>query len=347
MTDISIINGDIPPSSFDYISIENEEQFQENLKLTNLPDFCKYMFYKIHIFISRFHMKRIIKSFNEFVSDDQNNIYFINSYNVQIEDLNNNFFNYTDLYNKLMRDPAIKEKEKLEKEYIEIQKKELKSLFSKIFFQDYEQKKNKIGLDLRISLPEQTLNEEIFDKIYPNSYYKYKELMSNKLSMDEIKKIVMNGLEQKIEENKMLTKLDFRKKLFTKYSLPCLKNKYEPDLLKQKNEKKSVLTPFNTETKTRCTANTSIRSKANIKQNNSYNNFNTFKITYQLGNALTDTHSIRIKADLWQKMQNNMNRNNRKGSKPNLKLEDEHKNEVKSYKMPDIVINTVDFNNNF
>ena len=76
MTDISIINGDIPPSSFDYISIENEELFQENLKSTNLPDFCKYMFYKIHIFISRFHMKRIIKSFNEFVSDDQNNIYF-------------------------------------------------------------------------------------------------------------------------------------------------------------------------------------------------------------------------------------------------------------------------------
>ena len=49
--DIAISNGDIPSSSNDYISMEEEEVFQEKLKNNNLIDYCKYMFYKIHIFI--------------------------------------------------------------------------------------------------------------------------------------------------------------------------------------------------------------------------------------------------------------------------------------------------------
>lgn len=77
--DIDIIFGDIPPSSFDFVTNEDEENFQEELKNSSINNYCLYMLYKLYIFIERFYRKRVIKSINEFVKSDQNEIYYINA----------------------------------------------------------------------------------------------------------------------------------------------------------------------------------------------------------------------------------------------------------------------------
>lgn len=148
--DISIANGDIPFSSADYIALEEEDIFQEKLKNTNLTDYCKYMFYKIHIFIEKFYSVLITKVSNEFIKDENNHVYYINAFNLRYENVHNKFFISEELYRKVMNDPVIKQKEKLKKQYEELQKNELYALFAKIFFQDYEQKKTQIGFNMRI-----------------------------------------------------------------------------------------------------------------------------------------------------------------------------------------------------
>lgn len=65
---------------------------------------------------------------------------------MRYEEVNNKFFISDELYKKILNDPAVKQKEALKKQYDELQKNELYGLFAKIFFQDYEQKKNKNGI---------------------------------------------------------------------------------------------------------------------------------------------------------------------------------------------------------
>ena len=137
-TDIGIANGDIPSSSIDYISVEDEENFSERLKNVNMNDFCKYLFYKIHIFIEKFYSILITKVYNEFIKDENGCIYYINAYKLRYEEVNNKFFISDELYKKLLNDPAIKQKELLRKQYDELQKNELYALFSKIFYQDHK-----------------------------------------------------------------------------------------------------------------------------------------------------------------------------------------------------------------
>ena len=144
-TDISIANGDIPSSSADFITLEEEENFQEKLKNNNIIDFCKYLFYKIHIFIEKFYSILIIKVYNEFLKDEGNGVNYINAYNLKYEEVNNKFFISDELYKKIMNDPAIKQKEMLRRQYDELQKNELYALFAKLFYQDYEQRKNQNG----------------------------------------------------------------------------------------------------------------------------------------------------------------------------------------------------------
>ena len=117
----------------------------ERLKNMNMMDFCKYLFYKIHIFIEKFYSVLITKVYNEFLKDETGCIYYINAYKLRFEEVNNKFFISDELYRKLLNDPAIKEKELLRKQYDVLQKNELHALFSKIFYQDYEQKKSKNG----------------------------------------------------------------------------------------------------------------------------------------------------------------------------------------------------------
>lgn len=143
--DIAIANGDIPSSSNDFITNEEEENFQDKLKNNNLNDYCRYMFYKIHIFMERFYSVLITNVHNEFIKDEYNYIYYINAFNLRFEEVHNKFYISEELYKQIMNDPLVKQKEQLRKQYDELQKGELHALFAKVFYQDYEQKKTQNG----------------------------------------------------------------------------------------------------------------------------------------------------------------------------------------------------------
>lgn len=323
--DIDIIFADIPPSSFDFVTNEDEETFQEELRNSSINDYCLYMLYKLYIFIERFYKKRVIQSINEFVRNDQNEIYYINayhsfiyknfliliSYDVHVQDFCKNFTNYTDLYNELIEDPEIKHKTIMQKKYDELQKTELSDLFSKLFYQDYEQKKNKEGLELHISKPEDTLNENIFNRLYPNSFLKYNELLSNKMNIEDIKRVIISGIEVKESENKLkkFGNTTIRKKLFSNYTLPYLKKKYE------KNIKTSTSTGFykrdlpNDKNMEYLKTSPLIKSttKGQIKSVDFFKN-SRIKLTYQLGSSITNIHSIRMDGKVYDEIEKNLHR---------------------------------------
>ena len=143
--DIAIMNGDIAYYSTDFVSMEDEDIYQEKLKNTNFNDFCRYMFYKIHIFIEKFYSILIIKVYNEFIKDETNCVYYINAFNLKFEALDKGFLLGEEFYKNMLNDPVIKETERLRKQYAELQKNELHGLFAKVFYQDYEQLKTNTG----------------------------------------------------------------------------------------------------------------------------------------------------------------------------------------------------------
>lgn len=162
-------------------------------------------------------------------------------------------------------------------------------------------------MNLKISKPEETLNEEIFNKLYPNSSYKLNDLLSNSLSIEEIKKILSHGLISKQSKtNSFQNFLSSRKKLFNTYTLPSLKQKQT----KPFNETKSATF---SQTPQRKASNFEFfsHSKQSEEKSTNFRNFNnkfhfvkspTIKLTYQLGPALTDTHSIHIQGKLLERI---------------------------------------------
>lgn len=163
-----------------------------------------------------------------------------------------------------------------------------------------------LGLNLKISKPEETLNEEFFNKIYPNSLYKLSDLLSNTLKIDEIKKILNQGL---VTKPKKVNNLETRKHLFNTYKLPSMK----PKTKNQEIETKSATFPATPQIKT---SNIALTSAASRSQDENFFEINyqtrkkkmffvkspTVKITYQVGPSLTDTHSIRIQGKLLERI---------------------------------------------
>ena len=155
-------------------------------------------------------------------------------------------------------------------------------------------------MELHITKPEQTLNEDIFNKIYPNTIYKLSDLLSNKLQIEEIKKILNNGIASK-EKKKSQSDLFPRKKMFKNYTLPSLKQ----------NQKPSGQEPTIFQTPQRPSMTASSRSGQSpiidssgqkAKRKFRFIKSPTVKITYQLGPSLTDTHSIRIQGKLLERI---------------------------------------------
>ena len=155
-------------------------------------------------------------------------------------------------------------------------------------------------MELHITKPEQTLNEDIFNKIYPNTIYKLSDLLSNKLQIEEIKKILNNGIASKTTK-KSQNDLFPRKKMFKNFTLPSLKL----------NQKPSGQEPSIFQTPQRPSMTASSRSGQSpiidssgqkVKKKFRFIKSPTVKITYQLGPSLTDTHSIRIQGKLLERI---------------------------------------------
>lgn len=215
---------------------------------------------------------------------------------------------------------------------------------------------NKIGLNLKIFKPEETLNEEIFNKIYPNSAYKLSDLLSNSLSIEEIKKILSHGLISKQSKtNSFQNFLSSRKKLFNTYTLPNLKQKQK----KVFSETKSATfaqTPQKKTTDFEFFSNTRQSEEKSANFRNFNNKFHfvkspTIKLTYQLGPALTDTHSIHIQGKLLERIMMKNKKQNKNHPFLSLGLKTENSQEMKKNEstikkkeeMPKICVHEVEF----
>lgn len=188
------------------------------------------------------------------------------------------------------------------------------------------------GLELHISKPEQTLNEEIFNKIYPNTVYKLSELLSNSLSIEEIKKILNTGISSKqAKKPPFQNELFPRRKMHKTYTLPSLKSasksskSYEPSIFQ--TPQKPGNSVFG---KTDEILDKSLKKKYHFVKSP------TVKMTYQVGPALTDTHSIRIEGKLLERInaKNNLWRLKKKGVLGTLGMGSESNSAHKSEKSP-------------
>lgn len=197
-------------------------------------------------------------------------------------------------------------------------------------------------MDLHITKPEQTLSEEIFNKIYPNSVYKLSDLLSNTLSIEEIKKIVTDGVASKsIKKEGFQNILSSRKKLFNTYTLPVLKpsSRVHTEIKSASN--------YATPKKTKFSSPEQLCGYSSVRKLN-FVKSPTVKITYQVGPSITDTHSIRIEGKLLERINfknNAQMKKNRNGiiqtECRNGDIEKEKKKIVSS--MPKINIHEVDF----
>lgn len=211
----------------------------------------------------------------------------------------------------MIEDQEIKQKAVMEKKYDELQKAELANLFSKLFYQDYEQKKNKEGLELHISKPEDTLNEDIFNKLYTNSCIKYSDLLSNKMNVEDIKRVIISGIEVQDSDNKLKKKdnTKSRKKLFSKYTLPYLKNKYEKTIKTSTSTgfgKNCSITDRNIED-LKVSHLIKSKTKGQIKSGD-FLKYPRIKLTYQLGPCITNIHSIRMDGKVYNGIEKNLER---------------------------------------
>ena len=179
------------------------------------------------------------------------------------------------------------------------------------------------------------------------------------MSIEEIKKIMITGVSSKpVKKDGFQMVLNNRKKLFNTYTLPILRNNKKTKEF-PKNTKNSIFqTP-----KQKSTTSSFDRKDLNdrrlmMKSSSNYKNQHyvkspTVKITYQLGPALTDTHSIRIQGKLLENIRKRNNltikSNNNNGILMKTEQSVENESALKRYemKMPTICVHEVEFVNVF
>jgi len=215
-------------------------------------------------------------------------------------------------------------------------------------------------LELHLTKPEQTLNDEIFNKIYPNTIYKLPDLLSNMLSIEKIKKIINKGIASKTMKNISLKNEYFqRKQMHKTYTLPSLKSNqknigYEPTIFQTPLKPTTALCKSEENKSLDSTCKRMTKKYRFIKSP-------TVKLTYQLGPSLTDTHSIRIKGkllerikiknDMWKKKTGGgvlsvmgMNNSNTKNNTPKNEFT---RDKTKVNMPPKICVHEVEFVNIF
>ena len=155
-----------------------------------------YVTFKVANFLEIYQGVRILKFTTDFVLDENNVLYFIGCSKLEFNKFHKE--NRGEMFKNVMKDPSLMLKENIDKYYKNLQKKEVQGLIADILFKDYNQRKQKENLiSLRVSKPDDLLNEEIFHKLHPFTPYKLQDLLNSTNSPQAIFKlrdIVKNGL---------------------------------------------------------------------------------------------------------------------------------------------------------
>ena len=195
-TEILIINGDIPKASEEYISLGDEEYFEETLKASNEETFCMYTLYKIVHFLEIISAVKIQKMSAEFVKDEAGFFWLLNLSDVRHVSYQQNIREELQIKNvdKLLQEENNKLSQELEIYYRNLERKEAIKLLNNIMKQHYDAQKKKIGLDDYVeSYFNDDISDELFAKIHPDAPFKLSELLKTKSRYDEIREFILKN----------------------------------------------------------------------------------------------------------------------------------------------------------
>ena len=194
--EILIINGDIPKASEEYISLGDEEHFEEMLKASNEESFCMYTLYKIVHFLEIIAGVKILRMAAEFVKDEGGFFWLLNLSDVKHVSYQQNVREELQIKNvdKLLQEENNKLSQELEVYYRNLERKEAVKLLNNIMKQHYDAQKKKIGLDDYVeSYFNDDISDDLFAKIHPDAPFKLSELLKTKSRYDEIREFILKN----------------------------------------------------------------------------------------------------------------------------------------------------------
>ena len=198
------LNGEIPLGSEDYIPLNEEEKFEENLKCENEEKYCLYLLYKIYHYLEMVHAVKILKMGGDFVRDETGLVWVVNISRVQFKNLTINTKEDDKPRNleQLIKLEDEKVSHELEKHFKDLERREAVKLINNIMQQHFENMKKNIGLDVVEIYYEDDLSDDVFARIHPDAPFKLSELLKSKLTYQEIKDFIIKNASKLIKHNK-------------------------------------------------------------------------------------------------------------------------------------------------
>ena len=198
--EILFLNGEIPQASEDFISLFEEERFEEELKSQSEENYCLYILFKIAHFLEAMYCTKILRMGGDFIKDDQGLFWLINISRVQYKVLGN-FQRSEDVGMKYLIDDSLPNYDNLksesnpEEELKESERKESIKLLNNIMLQYYELLR-KPGSEFVRAFYEDDISDEVFAKIHLDAPFRLSELLKSKLSFEDIRNFVINNSKQ-------------------------------------------------------------------------------------------------------------------------------------------------------
>jgi len=192
LREVRFLNGEIFKASEDYIPPIEEMRFEEELKTTNEKEYCLYLLYKIYHYLFKIHNIKVIKMGGDFVRDESGIVWLINLSRVHYEALDVD--EEDDLPLKNMEAPDKDDlAQRLESHYKEVERTEAIRLLNNILCQHYENiKKYLSGQDLQEVYYEDSLTDEMFLKLHPNSPFGLGDILRSRVSFDKIRTFIIS-----------------------------------------------------------------------------------------------------------------------------------------------------------
>ncbi|EAS01541.2 hypothetical protein TTHERM_00899400 (macronuclear) [Tetrahymena thermophila SB210] len=201
LNEIQIINGEISQASQDYISQEQEQEFEERLVKQNLETYIKYMCFKMFHYIEVFFSSKITRMRTEWMIDDFGHIYFMNAYKVKHQPRSKIALS-SEMYMKkleLVAEKKLSENATLENHYLSIQKKQIFDIFTDMLFKEHEKtnkslQKDEVKKQIKDNLTRiyQGRKQEPDYQIPPNIVQGFLKVIKSEQPVQEFKKFIFN-----------------------------------------------------------------------------------------------------------------------------------------------------------
>ena len=188
--EILIINGDIPRASQEYISLGDEEHFEETLAAQNEEEFCLYTLYKIVHFLEIVAGVRVLKMAGEFARDDAGFYWLINLHSVKHANCMVSTREELQIKNvdKILQEENSKLTSELDIYYRSIERREAVKVLNQVMKQHYNEQKKRVGLDNYVeNYFNDDISDDLFAKIHPDAPFKLSSLLKTKANYEEIR----------------------------------------------------------------------------------------------------------------------------------------------------------------